>query len=230
MFTGTPPVQIPAGAAFGDVLTSDASGNATWQVPAAAAAITTETARATAAEGVNAAAVTAETSRATTAEALKAPLVSPALTGTPTAPTQAPGDTSTKVATDAFVAAAVTAAAPSYAPAAGVAGVFSVGGKLTLGGGTTTASSAPVLTPTFAQGVASQLSDLTRDYTIYLTCTLAGTALTVAIGPTSTPANTLISSETATLGQMLTIRLPASWYLKWSATTATFTQQKAIGC
>ena len=57
----------------------------------------------------------------------------------------------------------------------------------------------------------------------------AGT-VTLAIGPTSTPANTLISSETATLGQMLTIRLPSSWYLKWSATTATFTQQKAIGC
>jgi hypothetical protein len=111
-----------------------------------------------------------------------------------------------------------------------VTGVFSVGGKLTLGGGTTTASSAPVLTPAFANGTAAQLSDTSRDYTIYLTCTAAGTALTVAIGPTSTPANTLISSETATLGQMLTIRQPAGWYLKWSATTATFTQQKAIGC
>jgi hypothetical protein len=36
-----------------------------------------------------------------------APLASPALTGSPTAPTQSVGDSSTKIATDAFVAAAV---------------------------------------------------------------------------------------------------------------------------
>jgi hypothetical protein len=41
--------------------------------------------------------------------ALKAPLASPALTGTPTAPTVAGGDNSTKIATTAFVAAAVAA-------------------------------------------------------------------------------------------------------------------------
>jgi hypothetical protein len=38
-----------------------------------------------------------------------APLASPALTGTPTAPTQTTGDTSTKIATDQFVATAVAA-------------------------------------------------------------------------------------------------------------------------
>lgn len=43
--------------------------------------------------------------------ALKAPLASPALTGNPTAPTQAPGDNTTKIATDAFVTAAVAAGA-----------------------------------------------------------------------------------------------------------------------
>jgi hypothetical protein len=46
---------------------------------------------------------------------LAALLVSPALTGTPTAPTAAPGDTSTQLATDAFVAAAVTAAVQGLA-------------------------------------------------------------------------------------------------------------------
>jgi len=35
-----------------------------------------------------------------------APLNSPALTGTPTAPTGTPGDASTQIATDAFVAEA----------------------------------------------------------------------------------------------------------------------------
>ncbi len=42
--------------------------------------------------------------------ALKAPLASPALTGNPTAPTAAPGDNDTTVATTAFVTAALAAA------------------------------------------------------------------------------------------------------------------------
>ncbi len=41
--------------------------------------------------------------------AAKAPLASPALTGNPTAPTQAPGDSDTSIATTAFVAAAIAA-------------------------------------------------------------------------------------------------------------------------
>lgn len=43
----------------------------------------------------------------------KAPLASPALTGSPTAPTQSANDNSTKIATTAYVDAAVTAASPS---------------------------------------------------------------------------------------------------------------------
>jgi hypothetical protein len=42
--------------------------------------------------------------------ALLARLASPAFTGTPTAPTQTPGDNTTKLATDAFVTAAIAAA------------------------------------------------------------------------------------------------------------------------
>jgi len=52
-----------------------------------------------------------------TAIALKAPLASPALTGTPTAPTPAPGDNTTKISTTAFVQAAVAALVAS-SPAA----------------------------------------------------------------------------------------------------------------
>lgn len=56
----------------------------------------------------------------TTALGLKAPLASPALTGNPTAPTQAPGDDSTKLATTAFVTAACAAiiSGAGYAPLA----------------------------------------------------------------------------------------------------------------
>jgi hypothetical protein len=105
VFDGNPPIQIPAGAAAGDVLTSDSSGNATWQVPAAAA-VTAETIRAEAAEGANAAAISTNAA----AIALLAPLASPALTGTPTVPTVAgTADSTTKIASTAFVQAVVTA-------------------------------------------------------------------------------------------------------------------------
>lgn len=68
--------------------------------------------------------------------ALKAPLASPALTGSPTAPTQSPLDNSTKIATTAYVDAAVSAAAPvGYIKADGTVpftGAQSMGGfKLT---------------------------------------------------------------------------------------------------
>lgn len=96
--------------------------------------------------------------------------------------------------------------------------------------GITTAASAPVLTPAFASGTAAQLADTTRDYQVYLTIGTAGTANSVAIGPTSTPANTVVSSGTATTGEVMTVRLPAGWYLKWTATTATLAHQIAIGC
>lgn len=97
-------------------------------------------------------------------------------------------------------------------------------------GGTSSANSAPVLTPAFASGTAAQLADTTRDYMVYLEIGTAGTANVLAIGPTSTPANTVIASGVATAGEIMTVRLPAGWYLKWSATTATLANQIAIGC
>jgi hypothetical protein len=48
-----------------------------------------------------------------------APLASPALTGTPTAPTPSGGDNSTKIATTAFVGAAIAAGAPPSGSAGG---------------------------------------------------------------------------------------------------------------
>lgn len=55
------------------------------------------------ADTTNANAISAETTRATTAEALLAPKASPALTGTPTAPTAAASTNTTQLATTAFV-------------------------------------------------------------------------------------------------------------------------------
>jgi hypothetical protein len=91
---GSPPLQIPAGAAAGDVLVSDASGNASWDTLNAAGVATTT-------------ALAAETSRAEAAEALLAPLASPALTGTPTAPTKSALTDSAAIATTAYTDSAV---------------------------------------------------------------------------------------------------------------------------
>lgn len=101
---------------------------------------------------------------------------------------------------------------------------------LTTGGGTSTAGSAPVLAPTFANGTAAQLTDTTRDYMVYLQIGTAGTAFTLQIGPTSGVANTIMASATPLSDQLLTIRLPAGWFLKWAGTTTTLTTQTAIGC
>lgn len=56
----------------------------------------------------------------TNALALKAPLASPALTGNPTAPTQAPGNNTTRIATTAFVTAAIAVISTATTAQAGL--------------------------------------------------------------------------------------------------------------
>lgn len=58
-----------------------------------------------------------ERTRAEAAEALRAPLASPALTGSPTAPTPGEADSTTRLATTAFTQGLITAKAVIYAPA-----------------------------------------------------------------------------------------------------------------
>lgn len=96
--------------------------------------------------------------------------------------------------------------------------------------GTSTSISAPVLTPAFATTVAAQLADTSRDYMVYLAVTTSGTATTVAIGPTSTPANTILPSSAVTAGQLISFRLPAAWFVKWAGTTTAIATQTAIAC
>ena len=103
-------------------------------------------------------------------------------------------------------------------------------GVVTANGGVSTAGSAPVLTPSFSSGVAAQLADLTRDYLVYLEIGTAGTAMSAGIGPTNAAANAVSTSGVATAGQVVSFRLPAGWWVKWSATTATLANQIAIGC
>lgn len=98
--------------------------------------------------------------------------------------------------------------------------------------GTSTAPSAPVLTALGAvSGTGIQLSDLTRDYMVYLEVTTAGTATSLTIGPTSAAsAVSLMASAAATAGQVISFRLPAGWYFKWTGTTTAVGNQVAVGC
>jgi hypothetical protein len=94
--------------------------------------------------------------------------------------------------------------------------------------GHTDYAGAAVLVPTFANGAAAQLSDTTKVYMVYLNVTTAGTATTLAIGPTSGVANVIKASSVATLGDVYAVRLPAGWYLKWAGTTTAIATQLAV--
>lgn len=104
-------------------------------------------------------------------------------------------------------------------------------GVQNLNAGSNTSGSAPVIaSPGFAVGTASQLSDLTRDYMVYITIGTPGTGMTLAIGPTSTPANTIHSTSTPTAGMQFAFRLPAGWYAEVAGSSTTIASQIAIGC
>ena len=111
-----------------------------------------------------------------------------------------------------------------------VGATLKVTGLSQINGGTTTAASAPAITPTLANGVASQLSDVTRDYILYLEVGTAGTGFTLSIGPTSGVANAVVTSVTPVTGMLFTLRIPAGWFIKWAGTTTTLANQLAIGC
>jgi hypothetical protein len=89
--------------------------------------------------------------------------------------------------------------------------------------GTASTSGATASTPSFSSGVAAQLGQITKDAIVYLACTTSGTAVTLAVGPTSTPANTIMSSQPVAAGQIISFRLPAAWYVKLTWTTAAWT-------
>lgn len=97
--------------------------------------------------------------------------------------------------------------------------------------GTNTSGSAPVITSLGSvSGTSIQLSDLTRDYMVYLEITTAGTATTVEIGHTSAASDVLIMSSGAVSTGVVSFRLPAGWWFKWTGTTTAIANQNAVGC
>lgn len=120
----------------------------------------------------------------------------------------------------------------SNGPLAAGEAVATFGEVINANAGTSSSGSAPVLTSLGAvSGTAIQLTDLTRDYQVYLEVTTAGTATSVTLGPTSSAnAVSIMTSQAATAGQVITFRLPAGWYFKWTGTTTAVGNQVAVGC
>jgi len=116
----------------------------TTNVNANTASITAEVTRATNAEAALDTRVTSNTTSITgnTADILlKAPINSPTFTGTPTAPTPATSDNSTKVATTEYVKASITAAN------AGLSSIGAISGTSNAKGATISGTTELILTP-----------------------------------------------------------------------------------
>lgn len=80
-----------------------------------------------------------------------------------------------------------------------------------------------------ASGTAAQLTDWTRDYDVSFQVGTAGTALTIALGPTSAVSSVnVVNNAAAAAGSQIGFKVPAGWYVKWSATTATIAQATAL--
>jgi hypothetical protein len=109
-------------------------------------------------------------------------------------------------------------------------GVLATDGLFASGGGFSTSASAPVVTPSFANGTAAQLSNTARDFMVYLQVGTPGTGFVVAIGPTSTPSHTVFGSATPAGGELVSFRVPAGWYVEWSGSSTTIAHQLAVGC
>lgn len=85
---------------------------------------------------------------------------------------------------------------------------------------TNTSSGSSVTSPTFVSGTAQQINT-TKDAMLYIDVKTAA-SLTIAIGPTSTPANTLQSAVIGGLG-LESVRVPAGWWVKLTGTMADLT-------
>ena len=131
----------------------------------------------------------------------KADLASPALTGTPTAPTASSGTDSTQIATTAFVKAAVDTSAAT---------------KLSLSGGTMTGN-VLLKTTTMTRVDMSSATAIDQAEGNYFTKTVAAnTTFTITNVPTGTIASGFILELTN--GGAYTVTFPAS--VKWAGGTA----------
>lgn len=106
----------------------------------------------------------------------------------------------------------------------GYMGTINVFGLAGFNSGTDTSGTATASTPSLSTGAAAQVNT-SQDVMLYANVTTAST-FSLAIGPTSTPATTVVASHTAAIG-LISVRLPKGWYVKSTFTSVTWT---AITC
>ncbi|MCZ8227741.1 hypothetical protein [Flavobacterium sp.] len=142
--------------------------------------------------------------------ALKAPLASPAFTGTPTAPTATAGDSSTQIATTAFVNATVSNAVSAAATpdATSVAkGKIQLAGDL---GGTADAPTvpglalkAPLASPAFTGDATATTATAGDNDTSVATTAFVSTAVSSAVSAAATPdATTTLKGKVKLAGDL----------------------------
>jgi hypothetical protein len=93
-------------------------------------------------------------------------------------------------------------------------------GLLNCQGGTSTATTVGVSSPTFVSGTALEVCSY-QDAMLYIAVQTAA-ALAVAIGPASSVTTSLMPSKTYALG-LISFRVPMGWYVKITGTIADLT-------
>lgn len=105
----------------------------------------------------------------------------------------------------------------SNASGLGVTGDANIDGVAHLEGGSDTSGTATESAPSFTTATAQQL-DTVQDAQLYVCCGTA-VAATIAFGPTSTPAYTLVNNKTLAAGQVVSFKVPKGWYVKVTCAT-----------
>lgn len=97
-----------------------------------------------------------------------------------------------------------------------------INGVIHEGAGTNTSATAAASTPTISTGTAVQINT-TQDVMLY--CNIKTTStFSLAIGPTSTPATTVVTSASFTAPHLIGgIRIPAGWFVKSTFTSGDVT-------
>lgn len=101
-----------------------------------------------------------------------------------------------------------------------IAGALYANSVLYIGSGSSTVYTATASTPSLTSATAAQINT-TQDVLLYANIKVAST-FSLAIGPTATPATTVFASATAAIG-LISVRIPASWYVKSTFTSADVT-------
>ena len=96
---------------------------------------------------------------------------------------------------------------------------------------------APAATPPATAGasalalnVAGRLPVTTADAMLYVKLSTAGTAFSIAIGPTSTPATTIWGPGTPAITTLFSVRVPANWYVLLTSTSGAIATATYVTC